>query len=95
MSKKFNLLLLNTPQDKHPRTWTCLKGSKLDDILKELEEDVLKNQRWSRNQLNKKIANQLNCAINTIGITLRKEREFYPIPLIKTLLKFSKNKEKF
>ena len=95
MSKKFNLLLLNTPQDKHPRTWICLKGDKLKNILKELEKDVLKNQKWNKNRLNKEVANRLNCAINTIGMVLREERKFYPIPIIEILLKFSKNKQKF
>lgn len=95
MSKKINLLLLNTPQDKHPRTWICLKGSRLGHILKELENNALKNQKWSKNQLNKKLVNQLNCAVNTIGMTLREKREFYPIPIIEALLRFSKNKRKF
>ncbi|MDP3066924.1 MAG: hypothetical protein Q8N08_09335 [Methanobacteriaceae archaeon] len=94
MSKKINLFLLNTSEDKHPRTWICFKGNKLKGILKELENDALKNKKWSKNQLNKKIASQLNCAINTIGTTLREERKFYPIPIIEALLKFGKNKEK-
>ncbi len=95
MSKKFNLLLLNCLQDKHPRTWVSFNGHKLKTILKELENDALRNQKWSKNQLNKEIASRLNCAINTIRMTLREKRKFYPIPVIEMLLKFSKNKQKF
>jgi hypothetical protein len=95
MSKKFNLWLLNQPQDKHPRSWLCFGGKKLRKILMELKTEILKNQRWSKNRLDKEIANQLGCSISTIGMTLRTNRKFYPVTIMKALLKFNDNRLKF
>ena len=94
MSNKFNLLLLHQPEDAHSRTWICLKGPKLKTILKNLEKDVLKTLGWRREKLSREIANRLKCARTTIRQTLHKKREFYPIPIILELLKFSKNRRK-
>lgn len=95
MSKKFNLLLLHSPMDVHPRTWICLKGVKLRTIFKKLEREVIKNRGWCREKLSREIANRLHCCHNTIKRVLRRESEFYPIPIILKLLRYSKNKKKF
>lgn len=95
MNKRFNLLLLHQPADVHPRTWICLKGIKLKTILKKLEKDVLKNQGWCREKLSREVANRLNCAHTTIKWILQGKHKFYSIPIILTLSKFSKDREKF
>lgn len=95
MSKDFNLLLLHRPTDIHPRTWIGLKGPETKIIFKNLEEGVLKNQGWCREKLSKEIAKRLNCAHTTIKWGLQGKREFYPIPIVLELLKFSKDKKKF
>lgn len=95
MSKEFNILLLNSQQDKHPRTWICLGGSKLNIILQDIKNSILKDKKWSRYRLSKEIANLLHCATNTVETTLASQRKFYPIPIIKILLKLSANKKKF
>ena len=93
MSKKFNPLLLHQSQDVHPRTWICLNGLELKTIFKNLEMDILKNQGWCREKLSREVANRLNCAHTTIKWVLLGKHEFYPIPIILELLKFSKNKK--
>lgn len=95
MSKSFNLLLLHQSTDVHPRTWIGLKGPAIKTIFKNLEQDVLKNQKWHREKLSKKIAKRLNCTHITIKWALQRKREFYPIPIILELLKLSKDKKKF
>jgi len=94
MSKRFNLLLLHRPEDIHPRTWICLKNPKLKTIVGDMEKDILKNQGWCRERLSKEIANRLRCSHTTIKWVLLGKREFYPIPIIFELLKFSKNRKK-
>jgi len=95
MSKRFNLLLLHRPEDIHPRTWICLRKPKLKTIVKNIEKDILKNQGWHREKLSKEIANRLHCSHTTIKWVLLGKREFYPVPIIFKLLRFSKNKRKF
>ena len=95
MSKEFNLLSLHQPEDIHPRTWICLKGLRLKTIFKNLENDALRDQGWRREKLSKELANRLGCAHTTIKGILQGKHEFYPIPIILELLKFSKNKKKF
>ena len=95
MSKKFNLLLLHRPEDIHPRTWICLKGKKFRTILRELEMDALRNQGWCREKLSRELAVRLNCSHNLNKQMFQGKREFYPIPTILALLKFTKNRERF
>ena len=95
MSKKFNLFLLNSTTDLHPRTWICAGGKNIGRLFKKLKKEVVKSKKfckqWSYNNLN----NNLRCSPSTIKETLRLERKFYPIPIILELLKFTKNKNKF
>ncbi len=95
MSKNFNLLLLHQPEDIHPRTWICLKGSHLNAILKSVEKEILADRDWNREKLGKVVSDRLGCAHNTITYSLQGEREFYPIAIISELLKLSKNKKRF
>ena len=60
MSKKFNLLLLHQSEDIHPRTWICLNGPKLKDIIRDLEKDVLETQGYCRENLSKSLTKSQN-----------------------------------
>jgi len=95
MSINFNLLSLHQPNDIHPRTWIGLKGPEIKNTFKDLIKDVFKTQGWCKEKLSKKIAERLNCAHTTIKRVLQESTEFYPIPIILELLKFSKAKKKF
>jgi len=95
MSKNFNLLLLHMLEDIHPRTWICLKGPKIYNIIKHIEKEVCRNNNWSKRRLSLLISNQLECHHNTIYHLFQNKYEFYPIPVILELLKFNKHKQKF
>ena len=95
MSKNFNLLSLNMPADLHPRSWVCIKGCTTKKIIRELKNDALLEKNCSREKLNRNIANALHCSVSTIRQILEIKREFYPIPVILELLKFTNNKQKF
>lgn len=95
MSKKFNLLLLHQLEDVHPRTWICLNGPRLKDIIKDLEREALKTQGYCRESLSKKLSTHFRCSRGVIKRILQGKSEFYPIPIIFELLKFSKNRRKF
>lgn len=95
MNKKFNLLLLHQPEDIHPRTWICLNGSKLKDIIKDLEKDALETQGYCRESLSEKLSTRFRCSRGVIKRLLQGKSEFYPIPIIVELSKFSKNKKNF
>ncbi|MCJ7792485.1 MAG: hypothetical protein MUP45_00695 [Candidatus Marinimicrobia bacterium] len=94
MNKDFNPLLLHQPTDIHPRSWIGLKGPGIKTIFNNLEGEIFENQGWCREKLSKEIANQLNCAHTTIKWGLQGKREFYPIPIVLELLKFSKDKKR-
>lgn len=95
MSKNFNLLLLHRPRDIHPRTWICLGSPRIYNIIKRIEEQVCKNNNWSKRKLSLLISSQLRCHYNTIYHLFQDKHEFYPIPVILELLKFGKHKQKF
>ena len=93
MSKTFNLLLLHSDSDTHPRTWLCLQGSKLPDTLKLLEKSVRDKNKLSRNALAKFISSKYRCSVNTVGRILQRNTKYYPMPILLELLKLSKNSE--
>ena len=95
MSRKFNLLLLHQPEDIHSRTWICLKKPELKTIVENLEKNILEDQGWCREELSREIAYRLYCSHTVIKWILQGKREFYPIPIIFGLLKFSKNRREF
>ena len=95
MSRKFNLFLLRSSADIHPRSWICIKGLKLKNIVRELERDVLETTGNCRESLSKKLSTHFHCSHSVIKRVLQSKSEFYPIPLILKLLKLSKNRRKF
>jgi len=94
MSKVFNLLLLHSDNDIHPRTWLCLQGAKLSDTLRLLEKSVRDKNKISRNALAKLISSKYKCSINTVKRILQRNTKFYPIPILIELLKLHKSSEK-
>ncbi len=93
MSKSFNLLLLHSKTDIHPRTWICLKGIRLKFVFKKLEEEVREKTKLTLNELNEYVSKKLNCSHRVTEKILKRETKFFPIPVIIELLKLSKNKK--
>ncbi len=94
MSKTFNLLLLHTYTDIHPRTWICLRGKKLEYLVKTLEKNVLIKNNLSRNALSKIIASKYRCSTNTVGRILQGNTKYYPLPILLEMLKLTGNPKK-
>jgi len=96
MSNKFNLLLLNDESlDKHPRSWICIKGKGIKEIVSKIESTILFNNKINREKLSKIIAKNLDCNYVSIKNLLRGNSNFYPIPIILTLCKLSKKEKEF
>lgn len=94
MSKKFNLLLLHSSTDIHPRTWICLSGAKLADIIKKLEKTILDENSTNRTALSKSISSKYQSSTNTVGRILQRNTKFYPIPILIEMLKLIRNPKK-
>ena len=94
MSKTFNLLLLHSRTDIHPRTWLCLRGTKLNNTFKLLEKSARNQNRLSRNALSKLISSKYGCSINTVGRILQGNTKYYPIPILLELLELNKNSKR-
>lgn len=95
MSIEFNLLELHSPDDIHPRTWICIKGKKLETILKSLEKEVLLLHKLTRESLSREISSTLGCALGVVKQTLHGRGGTYAIPIVLELLKKSRYKNKF
>jgi len=95
MSRKFNLFLLHSKNDAHPRSWICIKGLGLKNIIKDLEKNVLKSYGYCRERLSEKLSIRFHCSRGVIKRILQGKSEFFPIPLVLELLKLSKNRRKF
>jgi len=96
MNIKFNLLSLNNKKlDKHPRSWICIKGKEIKEIVSEIENIIIFNNKTNRERLSKVIAKNLNCNFVSIKNLLRGNSNFYPIPIILILCKLSKREEEF
>lgn len=94
MSNKFNLLLLHSATDIHPRTWICLSGAKLANIIKELERTILNENNTNRTALSKFISSKYQSSTNTVGRILQGNTKFYPIPILLEMLKLTRNPKK-
>ena len=72
MNIKFNLLSLNNKKlDKHPRSWVCIKGKEIKEIVSEIENIIIFNNKTNRERLSKIIAKELNCNFVSIKNLLR------------------------
>src|SRR3989344_1265495 len=91
MNRKFNLLLLHSQTDIHPRTWICLSGSKLANIIKKLEKTVLNENNTNRTTLSKLISSKYRSSINTVMRVLQRNTKYYPLPILLEMLKLTKH----
>jgi len=91
MSKNFNLLLLHSKTDIHPRTWVCLSGMRLKSYFQIMERTVRNKNKLSRNALAKLISSKYWCSVNTVGRILQGNTKYYPIPILLEILKLTKN----
>src|SRR3989344_1622069 len=93
MSSNFSLWSLNDKDlDKHPRSWICIKGKNIKNIISKIEEDIITNKKTNREQISRLISQKLSCNFVSIKNVLRGKAEFYPIQIILELTTLSKNK---
>lgn len=95
IQEDFDIFNLNRDIDKHPRSWICIKGEGIKDIISEIEAKMIKEKGFSRESLAKLLSKRLNCNLNSFKRLFRREKEFYPIPFIKELVGISGDKEYF
>jgi len=86
MSSNLNLFLLHRPSDRHPRSWICVQGKVLIDVVQELERDILKAHKLSREHLSKLVSDELHCARGVVKNILRGGASFYPLVVLKKLI---------
>jgi len=95
MSLIFSLLSLNDEDfDKHPRSWICVRGNKMLELVNVIEKEIIKDKGTNREQISKLISKNLYCNNVSIKNILRGKSSFYPIPILIHLCKMSK-KEKY
>lgn len=95
MSKLFNLFLLHSVQDFHPRTWICFKGKRLRKIITQIEAEVTITKNITREKLSRDMAKKFKCSTGVIKRILQGKSEFYPIPIVNELLNKSEDKKSF
>ncbi len=91
MSSKFSLLSLNLECDKHPRSWICISGKNIPQIISKIEKEIIKKDKTNREQISKIIANKLHCNNVSIKNILRGKGKFYPIQVILILCELANN----
>ena len=95
MSNKFSLLSLNNKRwDKHPRSWICISGKNVKEIISKIEKEIIKSKKTNREQISRLIEKKLSCAHTSIKRLLQGKIKFYPIPIILELCELSRE-EKF
>lgn len=94
MSNKFDLFLLsNDYLDKHPRTWICVKGKKIGNIISRIEHDIINRNQTNREQISRLLARTLRCNHVSIKNILRGTRDYYPMPVILALCNETRKKD--
>ncbi len=91
---KFNLLNLHNPAiDKKPRSWITLNGKNLAKIINHLINDICKTEQISKYQLSIRISKIIDCNVDTVCKRLYQSKgyDWYPIPLIESVLVLWKN----
>ncbi len=86
MSSSFNLFSLHKPNDLHPRSWICVQGNALADIVSKLEREILRTHKISREHLSELLSRELHCSRGVIKNILRGGTSFYPIVVLQKLL---------
>jgi hypothetical protein len=83
----FDLLQLHRDTDIHPRSWVCIKGDGIKEIVNKIESKVIKEKSLTREAISKILSKRLNCSFNSFKYLLRNKNEFYPIVFIKEIIK--------
>ena len=89
MSSGFNLFSIHSSTDIHPRSWICVQGETLKDIVARLERDVLRKHEISREHLSRELSKEFRCALGVIKRVLQGGSTFYPIVVLQKLLMLS------
>ena len=80
MSNNFSLLSLNDNYwDKHPRSWICISGENIKEIVSKIEKEIIEKRKTNREQISKLIAGNLNCNYVSIKNFLRGDITFYTL----------------
>ncbi len=82
MSISFNLWKLHRISDVHPRSWICIGGGGLTEILHSMEKEIEKDNNLTREHLSRITSNRLGCNSSVIKTILRGRRECLPIPVV-------------
>ena len=91
MNKGFDLFKLSTEEDKHPRNWIGIKGEEIRKIINKIEEEIIKNQEYTREKLSRKLSKTFNCSCGVFKRILRGQTDYFPISFIKELVNISGN----
>ncbi len=83
----FDLFNLDKDIDMHPRSWICIKGNGIKNIVNEIEQKIILSKNLSRESISKLLSKKLKCSFTSFKRLLRDESEFYPLPFIKELIK--------
>jgi hypothetical protein len=93
VSNNFDLFLLHKDYDIHPRSWICIKGNYIREIINDLENEIKVNNKINREQIAKIISKKLNCNRSVIKTLLQGKKYYYPLPVIFQLVELSKNRK--
>lgn len=89
---KFNLLSLHKEYDIHPRSWICIKGNEIKELVFELENEIKLQYSITREELSRLISKKFNCSHTVVKKILQGKKDFYPIPVILEMTRLCKNK---
>ena len=95
MSRRFNLFSIHNPADIHPRSWICVQGETLKNIVATLERDILEKRKISREHLSRELSKELRCALGVVKRVLQGGSAFYPIVILQKLLMLSSRPKYF
>jgi hypothetical protein len=88
-----NLFNLHKEIDEHSRSWISFKGNNIKKLVKEIEDQIIKEKNLSREKLAKLLSKKLDYSFTSFKCILRGKREYYPIPIIKEIVSLCKNKK--
>ncbi len=93
MNRIFNLLLLHNNLDFHPRSWICVSGKKLPNLINSLEKTVLIKESICREELSRRLSKDLGCSHPSFKMIFQGKREFIPIPVILKMSEYANDKK--
>ena len=83
---EFDLFKLHKKIDIHPRSWICIKGKGIKELVNEIENRIIKEKRLSRERLSKILAKKLNCYFTSFKRIFRGQVNYFPIPFIQEIV---------